>query len=177
MKRLISVVLLLTGLAFCLSAQQSITRFAVVDMNKVIAVIAGQTEGTKEFNEKSARVQAQIEKLNGELQELNAKLEAAREEERPRDVKTLENQVAAKTKAIQDYIKNSFADLERDRAKLVQDDAFLTRLNSILRIVAESEGYSMVLSKQEGSGILWYSPSVDITNKVIERIRSGNTRR
>jgi outer membrane protein len=42
--------------------------------------------------------------------------------------------------------------------------------------VAESEGYSMVLSK-EGAGILWYSPSVDITNKVIERIRTGNTRR
>jgi outer membrane protein len=34
--------------------------------------------------------------------------------------------------------------------------------------VAESEGYSMVLSKTDAKGILWYSPSVDITDKVIQ---------
>jgi outer membrane protein len=169
--------LLLTGLIVGLSAQQSITRFAVVDMNRVLTAYASRAEGAKEFNEKSARIQAQIEKLNAELQELTAKLEAAQEEEKTRDIKSLETQVASKTKAIQDYVQSSFAELERDRAKLTQNDAFLTQLNTILRIVAESEGYSMVLSKQEGSGILWYSPSVDITNKVIERIRTGNTRR
>lgn len=177
MKRFVFVVLLLTGFSLCLFSQQSITRFAVVDMNRIITSLASQTEGAKQFNEKSAKVQAQIEKLNTELQELTVKLEAAKEEGKRDQIRTLENQVSSKTKAIRDYVQSSFAELEREQAKLTQNDDFLTQINAVLRVVAESEGYSMVLSKQEGSGILWYSPSVDITNKVIERIRSGNTRR
>jgi outer membrane protein len=29
----------------------------------------------------------------------------------------------------------------------------------------------MILNKQEGTGILWYSPTVDLTNRLIEQLR------
>jgi outer membrane protein len=177
MKRFIILILLLGGLFTILGAQQSITRFAVVDINKVTAAFADQFASAQSFNEKSAKVQAEIERRNKELQELNAKLAEAQESGKEDQIKSLETQIKNKTQAVQNYIQTSFADLEKERARLVNNDAFLTRLNSVLRAVAESEGYSMILSKQDGSGILWYSPSVDITNRVIERIKSGNTRR
>jgi hypothetical protein len=34
----------------------------------------------------------------------------------------------------------------------------------------------MVLSKQEGAGILWYSQDVDITARVIAYLRGGGRR-
>ncbi|MDR2662865.1 MAG: OmpH family outer membrane protein [Treponema sp.] len=177
MKRYLILTLLLGGFLTVLGAQHSITRFAVVDINKVTAAFSDQFASAQSFNEKSAKVQAEIDRRNKELQELNAKLAEAQESGKEDQVKSLETQIKTKTLAVQNYIQTSFADLEKERARLVTNDDFLTRLNSVLKAVGESEGYSMILSKQDGSGILWYSPSVDITNRVIERIRSGNTRR
>jgi outer membrane protein len=176
MKRFLSVLLLSAGLAVALSAQASLTRFAVVDMNRVAAAFAERSPETKAFNEKSARVQAEIDQQHKELQELNAKLLEAQEQEKRDQIRSLQNQIRTKTQALQTYIKNNFAELERERDQLLNNESFKTQLNTILRVVAESEGYSMVLSKTEGSGILWYSPSVDITNKVLERIRTGGRR-
>ena len=176
MKRFILTALPLIGFVISLSAQASITRFAVIDMSRVAAAFADQSTEAKAFNEKRDRVQAEIDKQNKELQELNSKLTEAQEEGKRDMERTLENQIRTKTQSLQTYIKNSFADLERERNRLLKNDTFMAQINTVIKSIAESEGCSMVLSK-DGQGILWYSPSVDITNKVIERIRSGAQRR
>ncbi|MCR4789731.1 MAG: OmpH family outer membrane protein [Treponemataceae bacterium] len=51
-------------------------------------------------------------------------------------------------------------------------DTFYSRLYDILGRIAEAEGYSMILSLQQANTILWYSPSVDITDKVIKSLTS-----
>jgi len=177
MKRFILAVLLLAGFLVSLSAQASITRFAVVDMNRVSAAFADQSPESKAFAEKRDRVQEEIDRQNKELQELNAKLKDAQDHGNNNQVRTLENQIRTKTQSLQNYIKTSFADLEKERERLLKNDTFSAQVNAIIKAVAESEGYSMVLSKTEGSVILWSSPSVDITNKVIERLRSAASKR
>ena len=177
MKRFIVALLLCGGIFVSLSAQASITRFAVVDLNRIAAAYADQSPEAKSFIEKRDKVQAEIEKQNKELQELNARLAEIQEQGKKDQIKNLENQIRVKTQSLQSFIKNSFAELDRERDKFFKNEAFMAQITSIIRAVAESEGFTMVLSKTEGSGILWYSPSIDITNKVIERIRSGPTRR
>ena len=173
MKRSIFLIVFCAGILVSLSAQASITRFAVVDMNRVMAAFADRSPEAKAFNEKRDKVQAEIEKQNKELQELTAKLAEAQESGNQSQIKNLENQIKTKTQNLQTYIKNNFAELERDRERLMKNDTFMNQILAVVRAVAESEGFSMVLNRTENSGILWYSPSVDITNKVIERIRSG----
>jgi outer membrane protein len=173
MKRFVLVNMLCTVILFSLSAQASITRFAVVDMNRVTAAYAEQSAEGKAFIEKRDRIQAEIDRQNKELQELNAKLAEARENGNQNQIKNLENQVRSKTQAIQTYIKTNFAELERERELLFSNENFMNLVTSIIRAIAQSEGYSMVLNKSEGSVVLWYSPAVDITNKVIERLRSA----
>ena len=170
MKR-VFIILLLIGIIVSLSAQATITRFAVVDLNRVAAVFADRSSDAKAFIEKRDKIQAEIDKQNNELQELNAKLEEARDNENQNQLKTLENQIKSKTQALETYIKNNFAALEKERERLLKNETFMEQILAVIRVVAESEGYSMVLSKTEGSGILWHSSSVDITSKVIERIR------
>ncbi|MCL1928425.1 MAG: OmpH family outer membrane protein [Treponema sp.] len=170
MKRLIMIILFI-GIIFSLSAQAPITRFAVVDLNRVAAAFADRSPDAQAFNEKRDKIQAEIDKQNKELQELNARLEEARVNENPNQIKTLENQIKSKTQAIETYIKNNFAALDKERDRLLKNEAFMNQILTLIRTVAESEGCSMVFSKEESSGILWYSLSVDITNKVIERIR------
>jgi outer membrane protein len=169
MKRIVIVLLLSAGILPALRAQQTITRFAVVDMNRIMTAfgVSGKT-----FTEKSAAVQAEIDRRNAELQNLKAQMEAAQAENKRNLIRKLETEIKTKAKDTQDYIQTNFAALEKERTTTLSDD-MLRRLNTALRVVAESEGYSMILSKQEGSGILWYSPSVDITNKVVAYLRTG----
>jgi len=172
MKRFVLLPALLCGMFFSLFAQQSITRFAVVDVGRIIQTFSGTLDEAKAYTEKRDRVQAEINRLTKELQELNTKLNEAVKEDDKNQIRDLERQFEAKKQAVQLYISTSQADLEKDLEKVTNNSAFMDQLNRALRYVAESEGYSMVLSKQESSGILWSSPSVDITNKVIERLRS-----
>jgi outer membrane protein len=173
MKRFVLLPALLCGMLFTLFAQQSITRFAVVDVGRIIQTFVGTMDDAKAYTEKRERIQAEINRLTRELQELNTKLSEAIKEDDKSQIRDLERQFESKRQAVQLYITTSQAELDKDLEKVVtNNNTFKTQLNNALRYVAESEGYSMVLSKQEASGILWYSPSVDITSKVIERLRS-----
>ena len=170
MKKIVLVILMCGIFLVSLSAQATITRFAVVDMNRVASVYAGQSPEFRAFAEKRDKIQAEMDKQNKELQELNARLAEAQEKENQKEIKNLENQIRTKTQTLQTYIRNNFAELEKEQERLLNNEAFQTQLTNIIRGVAESEGFSMVLRK-DNPAILWSSPSVDITNKVIERIR------
>jgi len=168
MKRFIAVTLLLGGIIVSLSAQKTITRFGVVDMNRIIAMYTDQA-AIKAFNEKRDRVQAEIERQNQELRELNARLAEARgKRNNSGQVNALEAEIQAKTQAAKDYIDTMRAEMERDREQL-NEKMNMTQINNAIRIVAEAEGCSMVLSR-EGGTVLWNSPTVDITAKVIQRL-------
>ncbi|MDR2143526.1 MAG: OmpH family outer membrane protein, partial [Treponema sp.] len=169
MKRTAIFVLLLAGVVFSLSAQQ-ITRFAVVDLVKVYSAFFNESRAVREFNERSARIQSEINRLNQELRETKTSLVNAQAKGDREQVLRLESEVSKKTRFIQEYYQTNMADLEAQKARLAQSDTFLNQINTEVRILAETEGYSMVINKQEGSGILWYSPNVDITNKLIEQL-------
>jgi outer membrane protein len=171
MKRAALCALLAAGAVFSLSAQQ-ITRFAVVDLVKVYSAFFNESRAVREFNERSARIQNEINRLNQELQEARTSLVNAQARGDREQVLRLESEVNKKTRFIQEYYQTNMADLEAQKARLAQSDAFLSQINNEVRLLAETEGYSMVINKQEGSGILWYSPNVDITNKLIEQLRA-----
>jgi len=61
-------------------------------------------------------------------------------------------------------------ELESIKNSLKTNDDFYQRLYSTLEQVAEAGGYSVVMSLQQANAILWYSPSVDITDTVISRL-------
>ena len=53
---------------------------------------------------------------------------------------------------------------------LKTSDEFYKKLYNTLEKIAESGGYSMILSLQDSNSILWYSASVDITSQVISEL-------
>ena len=168
MKRFVALVLFFGVLVISLSAQASITRFAVVDMNRITALYTDKA-ALNAYNEKRDRVQAEIERHSKELAELNAKLEEAKgKKKNTKQIKALEDEIAVKKLDIKTYIETMMAELESDREQL-QKRVNMNQIKNAIRFVAETEGFSMVLSK-EGDSVIWYSPSVDITIKVINRI-------
>jgi outer membrane protein len=158
-------------LAMSLSAQQ-LTRFAVVDLPRVYTSFFRDSRAVREFEERSARVQADIDRMTAEIQTLRiSQLEAENRGEREQAAR-LESDVYKKSEFLKEYYQLKTAELEDQKSKLTQSGTFLEQVYSEIKLIAESEGYSMVLNLKENTGILWYSPTVDITDKVIQKLQT-----
>jgi outer membrane protein len=158
-----------------LSAQQ-ITRFAVVDMNKVYTAFFKESRAVREFEERAARVQAEVDLQTRKIQELKSAKSAAELQGDSKKAVELENEIYVKSEALKEYYKLKTAELEDQKKKLSQSSDFLEQVYNELRYVAESEGYVMVLNLKDTKGILWYSPTIDITDKVIQSLQSRSRR-
>jgi outer membrane protein len=152
-----------------LGAQQ-LTRFAVVDLPTVYVAFFRDSRAVREFEERRDRVQTEIDRMNTEIQtlknnQINAEMRGEQEQ-----VLRLENEIYRKSEFLKEYYQLKMAELEDQKKKLTQSGTFLEQVYNEIRFIAESEGYSMVLNLKENTGILWYSPTVDITEKLIQNL-------
>ncbi|MDR2922221.1 MAG: OmpH family outer membrane protein [Treponema sp.] len=171
------VILLLSAcfLAASLYSQQ-LTRVAVVDLPKVYSAFFRDSRIVREFEERSAAIQAEIDKMTREIQELRSKRVDLVQQGDQTGALRLENEIYRKQEFLKEYYTVKTAELEEQRRKLAQSDSFLEQVYGEIRSIAESEGYTMVWNPKDNPGIIWYSPTVDITDKVIQNLASRSRR-
>lgn len=197
MKRGICAFVLFAGVVLSLSAQKSITRFAVVDMNKILREIVPNSRIITErqakldaerlsHEENTKKLMADTVKLNEELENLKKQLSDAHEaNEKNSVIKGIENQIKAKEQEMRNFFEsgrnalNKEAErmererktLEDERQKLITPE-IRQQIYKNIQDVAGREGYSMVLDK-DTPGVMWYSFEIDITNLVITRLKGS----
>jgi outer membrane protein len=165
------VVLFVCCCTASLSAQQ-LTRFAVVDLPKVYSAFFRESRAVREFEERSAKIQSDIDRMTKEIQDLKSKQADAVLQGDQSQALRIENDVFRRSEFLREYYTTKTAELEQQRRQLSQSGTFLEQVYAEIRYIAESEGYSMVLNLKENTGILWYSPTVDITDKLIANLLS-----
>jgi outer membrane protein len=149
---------------------QQLTRFAVVDLSKVYTSFFRDSRAVREFEERSARVQKDIDRMTAEIQNIKQQqAEAELQGDREKALR-LESDAYRRQEFLKEYYNLKKAELEDQRRKLTQSESFLEQVYAEIRYIAESEGYSMVLNLKDNTGILWYSPTVDITDKLIQNL-------
>ena len=154
-----------------LSAQQ-ITKFAVVDTSRIYTTFYRDSRSVRDYEAKKSQYQGEIQRMSDEIKALRQQKVDADSAKDVARVAKLDQDITAKTNFLLDYTKAKNAELDSIKKKLVSDDEFYSMLYEEIRKVSEADGYSMVLSLQEGNSIIWYSPSVDITDKVIRELTS-----
>jgi len=117
-------------------------------------------------------VQAEIDKQTAEIQTIKAqRLEAEAEGDVERALQ-LGDTEQKKSSILKEYYTTKTAELERERATLGQSREFIEQVTAEVKLIAETEGYSMVINLNNNNSIVWYSPSVDITDRVIQRLKA-----
>jgi outer membrane protein len=153
-----------------LEAQQ-LTRFAVVDLPRVYTAFFRESRAVREFEERSARVQSEIDRMTAEIQTLRSRqADAVLKEDQDQSLR-LENDIYRKSEFLKEYYRLKTAELEDQKKRLTQAGSFREQVFDEIRYIAESEGYSMVINVKDNNGILWYSPTVDITDKIIQNLQ------
>ena len=151
---------------------QQLTRFAVVDLSRVYMAYFQESRAVREFEERSRRVQTEVNNRQREIQELRGRQSEAALRGDQAEANRLETQVYRISEALRDYYQTQMAILEDQRIRLTQSGSFLNEVYDEVRYIAESEGYSMVLNLNDNNGIVWFSPTVDITDRLIQNLRA-----
>lgn len=168
MKRLIFVFTILFGCAG-LFAQQ-ITRFGVVDTARVYAAYFRNSAPVRNYESKKADFQNEINKRTDEIQKLQQQKVDYQNSGNESAAMRIEAEITKKTDYLTQYTSAKNIELESLKNSLQNSDAFYKKLYSTLERVAEHEGFSLILSLQQANAVLWYSSSVDVTDKVISEL-------
>ena len=169
MKKFVIAALIASVAAAGTYAQQ-ITRFAVVDLTRVYAAFLPESGAARQLELDSAAVQAEINRMSSEIQAMqSARMDALARGDSMSALR-LEEQIRNGMDFLREFHAVRTAELESRRRALAQSDEFLGQMYSEIRLVAEREGFTMVLDRSSTPGILWFSPTVDITDTLIQSI-------
>jgi outer membrane protein len=169
-----ALVFVLLNVSCILYAQQQITKFAIVDMPKVYTAFFRDSRAVRQFEEKSAKVQSDIDRMTKEIQELRSRHADAILRDDQSEVLRLENLIYRRSEYLREFYQTRTAELENDKKRLMQSGSFLDQVYDEIRYIAESEGYSMVIDLKQFPAVLWYSNTVDITDKLITNLQTKN---
>lgn len=169
-KRNFSIMALLICSMVAMSAQQHITNFGIVDTNKIYEHFFRKSSAIKTYESKKKDMQAEIDKRTQELRTLKAKKDECDSLGDTEGSNKYTKQIKEKTDYLRDYTTAKNLELQNLKKTLSESNEFYIELSKTIKRVAENEGLSMVLSLQGENAILWYSQTVDITEKVIKEL-------
>ncbi|MBR1640414.1 MAG: OmpH family outer membrane protein [Treponema sp.] len=151
-------------------AAQQITKFGVVDTAKVYSAYYRNSAPIRNYEKKKAEFQSEIDKQMEELRKLQQKKLDYENSGNDSAALRTETEISKKKDYLTEYTNAKNVELELLQKNLQNSDEFYKTLYNTLSKIAESGGYSMILSLQDANAILWYSSSVDITSQVIAEL-------
>jgi len=155
---------------------QQLTRFAVVDLSRVYMAFFRESSAVRQYEERAARVQSDIDRMTREIQELRSRYADAISRDNQTEALRLETQINSRSEYLREYYQIRTAELETQRKNLMTSGSFLDQVYNEMRFVAESEGYTMVINLNDNPSVIWYSQSVDITDKLIQSLLTRSSR-
>ena len=167
LKKIIAAGFLAVSLSCSGAFAQQITKFGVVDTAKVYNAYFRNSAPVRNYEKKKSEFQEEINKYTDELQKLQLKKLEYEKADNDAQAQRVQAEISKKSEFLVEYTNAKNIELESIQKSLQSSDAFYKKLYESLAKIAESGGYSMILSLQQANAILWYSSSVDITEQVI----------
>jgi len=171
MKRTLMLAFCIIGTMLSAGAQ----KFALVDMEYILKNIPAYERANEQLNQTSKKWQAEVEALNSQAQTLYKNyqneivfLSAEQKKER-------EEAILNKEKEASELKKKYFSpegELYKKRESLIgpiQDEIYTAVKN-----IAEQRGYTLILDRASDNGIVFASPSADISNEVLAKLGYSN---
>ena len=155
------VAILLTPLA---AKSQSAANVAYIDLQKVMleSEPGKQIRGT--LTKEAERLKSTLDSKQAELQRLKDAVEKQGATITPQARSEKEKQYQAKLKDYQRLYNDYQTELQQKDMEFTQK--VLKQVEEVVRTLGEKEKYTLILEKSQ-AGILFATPSIDVTNKVI----------
>ncbi len=165
-------------IAAAFAGAQQITRVAVVDLQRVLSAIPREAVTMRDFDRAKTEIQAEVDRIGSEIRNLQTLRSQAELAEDRNSVSLLDAQIAGRTAELREYVKLKQPWLDELARKVAATNTMIQSMYRHIQSVAEADGYSVVLNSRQtessGGSVLWFSPEVDITDKVIKAFTARN---
>ena len=153
---------------------QQITRIAVVDLQKVLLAYSKDSTALRDYEAKKAEIQQEIDRQATDIKTLQGQKADADRAKDSVNSQRLDAEIGRRTDALRSFVRAKQDELDKIAATINSTDSFAQLVYQKIQNVAETDGYSLVLNLRSVdsvmSAVLWYSPMIDITDKVIAAI-------
>ncbi len=167
MKRILLLIALSLGLGLNLRAQ----KFALIDMEYILSNIPAYERANEQLNQTSKAWQAEVEAINTTAQTL---------------YKNYQNEIVFLSEAQKKEREQAIVDKEKEAAELKkkyfgpEGELFKKRQSLIepihdeiynaVKAIATTRGFQLILDRASDSGIIFASPTIDISNEVLAKL-------
>ena len=149
----------------------SAQKFALVDMDYILKNIPAYERANEQLNQVSKKWQAEVEALNTEAQTMykNYQNEAVFLSQEQKKKK--QDDIMKKEKEASDLKRKYFGpdgELFKKRQSLlepIQDEIY-----NAVKGIAQQRGFQLILDRASDNGIIFASPSIDISNEVLAKL-------
>ena len=167
MKRILLLIVLSLGLGLNLRAQ----KFALIDMEYILSNIPAYERANEQLNQTSKAWQAEVEAINTTAQTL---------------YKNYQNEIVFLSEAQKKEREQAIVDKEKEAAELKkkyfgpEGELFKKRQSLIepihdeiynaVKAIATTRSFQLILDRASDSGIIFASPTIDISNEVLAKL-------
>ncbi len=169
MKRVLLTIIAVISV-FCVYAQ----KYATVDMAYILKNIPAYERANEQLNQQSKRWQGEIEELMEEAETLYKKYQGESAFLSDEQRVAREEEILAKEKEAAELKRKYFGpqgELFKKRESLmapIQEEVY-----NAVKEVCDSRKYTMVIDKSSATGLIYSSPSIDISSMVLTKLGYG----
>ncbi len=176
MKRcaVVAALLIMILTPFLVRAQTPSVKIAYIDLQKVMLESDKGKEARKSLTDELEKRKKELSQKQDELQKMKDSLEKQVAMITPEARADKEKQYQTRLKDYQRISTDYQTELQQRDQEFTQK--ILKDLEDLIRNLGESEKYTVILEKTQG-GILFASPSMDITDKVIAAYNEWSKRK
>lgn len=167
MKKVILALLLICAFG----AEARAQKFALVDMEYIMSNIPAYERANEQLNQVSRKWQAEVEALENEARTLyknyqNEMVFLSEEQKKER-----EQAIIDKEREAAELKKKYFApqgELHKKRIALIEP--IQEEVYNAIKGIAQNKNFQLILDRASDAGIIFASPSIDISNEVLAKL-------
>ncbi len=165
-KRVLSLVLA----CFALMAAQA-QRFALIDMEYILKQIPAYEQANTKLETSSKKWQSEVEAITAQAKSLYEDYQKTAKNLNATQKKQKEDAIVAKEKEASELRRKYFGN-EGEMQKLQQSlmEPIQNNIYTAVKEIATRKGYSLVLDRASDTGIIFASPSIDISDEVLTKL-------
>jgi len=153
----------------------SAQKFALIDMEYILKNIPSYAQANEQLEQAAKKYQSEVDSLNNEAKAMYADYQKAAANLSQVEKRTRQDSIMAKEKQAAELKKKYFGpngELNKKRTSLIepiQEDIY-----TVVKVLSELNGYSLVLDRASDSGIIFASPRIDISDEVLSKLGYSN---
>lgn len=150
---------------------QKLSMVAIVDLRKIVSDYYKESSAFREIDEITKRYEEKKAQKLEEIDQLKQKKMDALNLGNETEALRIDARIAEQQSFLQELYKVTSDQINKKKDNLLTSSGLSSEIVQAIRYVAESDGYSVVF-RQNDANLLYYSIDVDITEKVLQYLRT-----